>query len=92
MTQMARLEIPIFYFSANDSEVELDFAIQTAGRVIPVEVKAEENVHSKSLRTYVEANPELKGLRFSMKDYIDQGWMENVPLYAVESFIRKEES
>lgn len=25
------------------------------------------------------------GLRFSLKPYIQQSWMENIPLYAVES-------
>lgn len=27
------------------------------------------------------------GLRFSMMPYRDQGWMENVPLYAVTAFV-----
>ncbi|MBO7055754.1 MAG: hypothetical protein J6W37_10330 [Bacteroidales bacterium] len=30
----------------------------------------------------------FKGLRCSMKPYIDQGWMENIPLYAVEAYIQ----
>ena len=28
----------------------------------------------------------LKGLRISMKPYVDQGWMENIPLYAAEAY------
>ena len=70
------------------SEVEIDFAVQTEKRVIPMEAKAEENVKSKSLRTYIDENPNLKGLRVSMKNYIDQGWMENLPLYAIEGYLR----
>jgi hypothetical protein len=31
----------------------------------------------------------LKGLRCSMKPYIDQGWMENIPLYAVEAYFSR---
>jgi predicted AAA+ superfamily ATPase len=69
--------------------LEIDFLVQCAGRIIPLEVKAEENVKSKSLRTFVqEQNPEMKGLRISMKQYIDQEWMENIPLVAVEAYIK----
>ena len=88
--QLARIQIPTFYYSPNDTEIEIDFAVQSEKRVIPVEAKAEENVKAKSLKTYIDEHPNLKGLRFSMKNYIDQGWMENVGLYAVEGFIRKE--
>lgn len=84
--QLARVQIPVFYYSSNESEVEIDFAVQTESRVIPIEVKAEENVKSKSLKTYIDKYPELKGLRISMLNYVDQGWMENLPLYAVEGY------
>ena len=70
-------------------EIEIDFAVQTENRVIPIEVKSEESVRSKSLKTYIDKNPSLKGLRVSMKNYIDQGWMENIGLYAIEGFLRK---
>ena len=87
--QLARMQVPTYYFSANDTEVEIDFAVQTENRVIPIEVKSEDSVRSKSMRTYIQQHPSLKGLRFSMKNYVDQDWMENVGLYAVEGFIRK---
>ena len=60
---------------------------------VPVEVKAEENVRSKSLTTFVHtefASYSLKALRCSMLPYADQQWMENIPLYAVEAFFAKE--
>ena len=88
--QLARIQIPSFYYSTNESEVEIDFAVQTEKRVIPIEAKAEENVKSKSLKTYINAHPNLKGLRVSMLNYIDQGWMENIPLYAIEGYLRAE--
>lgn len=84
--QLARVQIPVFYYSSNESEVEIDFAVQTESRVIPIEVTAEENVKSKSLKTYIDKYPELKGLRISMLNYVDQGWMENLPLYAIEGY------
>lgn len=88
--QLARIQIPTFYFSSNETTVEVDFAVQTEKRVIPLEAKAEENVYAKSLKTYIDNHPKLKGLRVSMKNYIDQGWMENLPLYAIEGYLRAE--
>ena len=85
--QLARIQIPTFYHSSNESECEIDFAVQTVRRVIPIEAKAQENVKAKSLRTYIDEHPNLKGLRFSMLNYIDQGWMENLPLYAVQGYL-----
>ncbi|MBQ3619806.1 MAG: hypothetical protein IJQ89_10315 [Bacteroidales bacterium] len=36
------------------------------------------------------ADKKLKALRISMKPCIDQGWMENIPLYATEEFVKKD--
>lgn len=86
--QLARIQIPTFYFFSNETTVEVEFAVQTEKRVIPLEAKAEENVYAKSLKTCIDNHPKLKGLRVSMKNYIDQGWMENLPLYAIEGYLR----
>jgi len=92
LTQM--LSVPnavIGYYSKDNSSMEIDFVVQAGSQLLPVEVKAEENVKSKSLRQFItvdNAGNDLKGLRFSMKGYINQDWMKNVPLFAVHSFIR----
>ena len=81
----------IFYYSKDNSSLEVDMIVQTHERVIPTEVKAEVNVHSKSLSTFVReefGEHHLKGLRISMLPYKDQEWMENIPLYATEAFFR----
>ncbi|RRD02536.1 ATP-binding protein [Prevotella sp. OH937_COT-195] len=74
-----------YYWSNYKTPAEIDFVIQTEDRVIPIEVKAEENVRARSMKNYIDKHSEarLKGLRFSMKRYVDQGWMENVPLYGI---------
>ena len=78
----------VYYHSTDDSRTEIDFVVQKGEQVIPIEVKAEENLRSKSLRQYVSENSNLKGLRFSMSPCRDQGWMENIPLYSVLSKLR----
>ncbi len=84
-----RTDLGVYYFSKDNSSVEIDFLVQAGERVIPVEVKAEDNVKSKSLRAFVAneyPDKNLRGLRCSMRNYINQGWMENIPLYAVGGY------
>jgi len=79
-------EMAIYYYSRNDSQMEVDFVVQYAGRIIPIEVKAEDNLKSKSLKSFVNSHPGLRGIRFSMTPYREQDWMINVPLYAINSY------
>ena len=74
----------VYYYSNDNSTMEIDFVVQHEAEVIPVEVKAEENLKAKSLHQYVKDNPGLHGLRFSMSPYREQDWLTNVPLYAVK--------
>lgn len=77
-------DLCIYYWSADNSRGEIDFLLQYEAEVIPVEVKAEENLQSKSLRTFIDKHPQLHGIRFSMSNYREQDWITNYPLYAVE--------
>lgn len=77
----------IYYWSAENSRGEIDFLVQHRERVIPIEVKAEENLKSKSLSAFVARYPSLHAVRFSMSDYRDQDWMTNVPLYGIQTNI-----
>lgn len=77
----------VYYWSAENSRGEIDFIVQKEGKVIPIEVKAEENLRAKSLAAFVAKYPGLHALRFSMSDYREQNWMTNIPLYAAVSSI-----
>ncbi|MDR1015224.1 MAG: ATP-binding protein [Coriobacteriales bacterium] len=72
-----------FYWSAENSRGEIDFLVQNESRIYPIEVKAEENLRSKSLRAFNEKYRGMKPRRFSLSGYRDEGWMCNVPLFAV---------
>lgn len=74
----------VYYYSNDNSTLEIDFVVQHDAHVIPIEVKAEENLRAKSLRQFVTDNPGLHGVRFSMSDYREQDWLTNVPLWAVK--------
>ena len=79
--------LSIYYWSAENSRGEIDFLLQDKEKIIPVEVKAEENLQAKSLKAFVERNPDLKGVRLSMSPYREQDWLVNYPLYSVEAVI-----
>lgn len=91
LQQMKTLpHLPIYYYSKDNSTQEVDFLVQAGEHVLPIEVKAEENVKAKSLATFINrdfASYHLKGIRFSMLGYQEQEWMENVPLYGARECI-----
>lgn len=74
---------PIYYHKADNSRLELDFVIQKDGKVLPIEVKAEENVRANSLTTLLSQQPDMTAVRYSMLPYRQQGQMECIPLYAI---------
>lgn len=78
-------ENDIFYWSAEKGTGELDFLIQMDDKIVPIEVKAEENLQAKSLRSFVQKYDMKYAVRTSMSDYREQDWMVNYPLYDVGS-------
>ena len=72
-----------YYWSAENSSGEIDFLVQAGSGVYPIEVKAEENLRAKSLRAFNGRYEGMSPRRFSMSGFRDQGWMRNIPLYAI---------
>lgn len=85
---IANQENPVFYWATEKGTAEVDFVLQQKQSVIPIEVKAEENLKAKSLKVYVEKFQPERALRFSMADFREQDWLVNVPLYGVELILR----
>jgi predicted AAA+ superfamily ATPase len=80
-------QLPIYYWSAEKATAEIDFLIQYQNRIIPIEVKAAENLKAKSLKTYHQKfSPEIS-IRTSLSDYRKEDWLVNLPLYACWTFI-----
>ena len=74
---------PIYYHSADNSRLKIDFLIQRKAEMIPIEVKAESNVRANSLTKLLDKTPSLHAERYSMLPYRVQGNLTNIPLYAV---------
>lgn len=78
--------LPIYYWSAENATAEIDFLIQYQNQVIPLEVKAAENLKAKSLKVYHEKYSPFLSIRSSLSDYREETWLTNLPLYAITSY------
>ena len=76
-------DIPIFYWSAEKATAEIDFVIQLGTNIIPIEVKASENLQAKSLKTFIEKYKTTKNVRTSMSNYRKEEKIINIPLYSI---------
>lgn len=72
-----------YYYGTENANFEQDFLIQKEKDIVPIEVKAETNLRSQSLKAYCDKFHPREAVRFSARKYSDQGWMKNIPLYAV---------
>ncbi len=89
-TQIKTIEgLSVGYYSKDNSQMEIDFLVQAGVNVFPIEVKAEENLQAKSLKSFLASNLDLHGIRFSMSGYKEQERITNVPLYATRQYLAK---
>lgn len=73
------------YWSSETGTAETDFAIEKHGEVFPIEVKAGENLRAKSLKVACGKFSLPRAVRTSLSDYRDEGWLVNIPLWAIGS-------
>ena len=86
--QLKSMDLDVYYWSADNSQAEIDFIFSLEDRIFPVEVKAEENLKARSLRAFLDRFGMEKGIRLSLSDYRQQEWLTNYPLYTVSSLIQ----
>jgi predicted AAA+ superfamily ATPase len=72
-----------YYWSKNNAQAEIDFLIQRENGLVPIEVKAEENLRAKSLRLFVQDYAPALAIRTSMSPYRKESWMTHLPLWAI---------
>ena len=81
---ISQLGLHAYYYSAEKSRGEVDFLVQGNSSIIPIEVKAEENLQAKSLKAFVEKYHPKYAVRTSMSDYREETWLINIPLYHID--------
>lgn len=71
----------IYYYSAENSRMKMDFLIQHQGNLLPIEVKGGKSIKATSLHNYLMEHKDLHAVRFSMLPYKEQDNITNMPLY-----------
>jgi len=68
---------------SSQGKAEVDFVFKHGSEIYPLEVKAEENLQSKSLKVYAEKYSPTISIRTSMRNYRKEARLINIPLYAI---------
>lgn len=79
-------ETPYYWSSGNTAEV--DFILQCAGEIVPIEVKSERNVKARSLAEYRKKYMPEYAVKTSMKPEISGEEVLNIPLYLISALKR----
>lgn len=69
------------YWTLQGNKAEVDFLIQNGLEIIPIEVKAEDNISGKSFAEYNKKYEPRLRLRFSLKNVKRNGNLLNLPLF-----------
>ena len=72
------------YYWTSGNTAEVEFVLQDAGRIIPVEVKADKNVTAKSLAYYRKQYAPQLSIRLSTQNMWKDDDLLNLPLYLVD--------
>ena len=75
--------VETYYWKNERNTSEINFLLDMEGAVIPLEVKSEINLQSKSLKAFANKFHPKLSIRSSMADYKREDWVLNLPLYAI---------
>ena len=81
-TQLVANRNPLVYWESGNT-AEIDFVLYNNDGIIPVEVKANDNVNSQSLKVYMKRYNPKYAIRISTKNFGYANNIKSVPLYAV---------
>lgn len=70
------------YYWLSQRGAEIDFIIQKAGAIIPIEVKSADNTKAKSLQSYMKTYQPDYAIKLSSRNFSMENGQKAVPLYA----------
>lgn len=79
--QLVRNGVSLYYWKSN-SDAEIDFILYNKDGLIPIEVKASDNITSKSLNSYIKKYNPKYSIRISAKNFGFENNIKSIPLYA----------
>ena len=71
--------------SRNGEKITIALLKEEDDEIIPIEVKAGENLRSNSFCLFCQKNNPLRAIRTSLSDYKEEAWMTNIPLYGIST-------
>jgi predicted AAA+ superfamily ATPase len=77
----------IYYWANDTGSAEVDFLLEFENKILPIEVKASENLQSKSLKTFSSKYPDIHCFRTSLSNFRNENWMTNIPLFGVKQLL-----
>jgi predicted AAA+ superfamily ATPase len=77
---VTQFDMPRYWTTETNGKSEVDFIIQVKDEIIPIEVKADDNVAGKSIGIYNDRYLPKTRIRFSSKNLKKDGNMLNIPL------------
>ena len=81
-TQLVANNISLMYWESNN-QAEIDFILYNDDGIIPIEVKANDNVSSKRLNIYMKRFKPKYAIRISTKNFGFKNNIKSIPLYAI---------
>lgn len=72
----------LFYWASDSPEAEVDFLMQIEGKIVPIEVKYDVNVHARSLKHFVSMYHPDTVIKLSARNFGTDGNLLSIPLYA----------
>lgn len=79
--QLVRNGASLYYWKS-DSDAKIDFILYNEDGLIPIEVKAFDNITSRSLNSYVKKYNPKYSIRVSSKNFGFENNIKSIPLYA----------
>ena len=74
------------------SQAEVDYVVQLANKIVPIEVKSGIKGKMQSLRIFIEEKKSKFGIRTSLENFGRMGNIKIIPLYAVGAILKSGEN
>ena len=80
-------ESRLFYWDPDTGHAQVDFVLQVRDEIIPLEVKAEQNLKAKSLKVFSDRYHPRYMFRASLEKFFSGDNVTDIPLYAVSKIV-----
>ena len=88
LNELVKSATDTLYYWSSGNMAEVDFVLQQGAEIIPIEVKSEKSVKSRSLAEYRKKYNPMYAVRTSMVPELTNATLLNIPLFMISSLPR----